>query len=272
MKKVLLTCSGNAFSEGAFHFVRQLNERQPLLLTGVFLPEIVYTNLWSDGGIPLPSYFPIVDPEDEGMHAAMTQFETACQQHNIACRLHQGRTGLPQAEILEETRFADVLIVSSETAYRSFAEGELHPGLHDVLHGAECPVIVVPEQFQFPTRTILLYDGSASSVFAIKQFGYLFPELCDQQTLLVYTKEAGDEHLPQEDNIRELAAQHFKTLEFSRLHLHAKKDLNAWISGQEGVMLVGGAFGRSGLSEAVRKSFMHDLITLRRFPVFVAHR
>jgi hypothetical protein len=271
MKKILLTYSGNAFSQGVFDFVRQLNSRQPVFLTGVFLPEVFYANLWTDAGMPLPAYFPLLDQEDEELQETMKQFKTLCQQHNIACRLHKDFTDLPQAEILKETRFADVLVVSSEKFYESFIEDELHPGLRDVLHGAECPVVVVPEQFQFPNRNILLYDGSASSVHAIKQFAYLFPELCNDETVLVYAKEGGDEHMPAEENIHELTARHFPNLQLSRLHLNPK-DLKNWISEHERVMLVGGAFGRSGFSEVLRKSFMQSLITMRKFPVFIAHR
>ena len=39
MKKVVIAFDGNHFSEGAFEFVRRLNELQPILLTGVFLSD-----------------------------------------------------------------------------------------------------------------------------------------------------------------------------------------------------------------------------------------
>lgn len=271
MKKMLLTYSGTELSQGVFDFVRRLNEQEPVFLTSIFLPEIMYAHLWSDGSTPLPAYFPLLDKEDEEVQEAMQQFEATCRHHHIACRVHKDYSSLPQREILKETRFADVLIVSSEKFYQPFAKDELHPGLRDVLHSTECPVTVVPEQFRFPSKNILFYDGSASSVFAIKQFAYLFPELCANETALVYAKQDTGEHLPHESNIQELAAQHFKNLKLSKLHLE-KKDLRAWVGEKEGVMLVSGSFGRPGFSEVFRKSFMYDLITLRRFPVFIAHK
>ena len=48
--------------------------------------------------------------------------------------------------------------------------------LKDVLHDVACPVLLVPEKFDFPESVILAYDGSEESVYAIKQFAYLFPE------------------------------------------------------------------------------------------------
>ena len=44
MKKILLAFDGSNFSEGAFEFVRRLNDIQPLLVTGVFVPQVAYSN------------------------------------------------------------------------------------------------------------------------------------------------------------------------------------------------------------------------------------
>ena len=47
MKTIILAFDGVHFSEGAFEFARRLNESQPVLLTGVFLPQAELSNLWS---------------------------------------------------------------------------------------------------------------------------------------------------------------------------------------------------------------------------------
>ena len=39
MKKILIAFDGTHFSDGAFEFARRVNELQPILLTGVFLPQ-----------------------------------------------------------------------------------------------------------------------------------------------------------------------------------------------------------------------------------------
>src|SRR4051812_31011256 len=112
MKKMLLTYNGKEFSKGVFEFARQLNALQPVFLTGVFIPELVYANLWTSGDMPLPTYFPLFDQEDEGVQDAMRQFQEACNQNNITCRLHTDYSDLPPTEIVTESRFADVLAIS----------------------------------------------------------------------------------------------------------------------------------------------------------------
>lgn len=273
MKKNLLTYSGRNFSQGVFHFIQQLNVRQPVQVTAIFLPERLYVDLYSDtGGIGLTSYLPLLDQEDEAVQETMKAFDAACRRQNIACRLYKNYATAPEAELLQQARFADALVVSSEKGYQTSIPGELNPSLQKILHSCECPVLIVPEEAPFPEKNILFYDGSASSVFAIKQFAYLFPELCTAETILVYARHNTAENIPHEAAIREWAAPYFTRLKFSTLHPAFEKDMATWASGKEGALLVSGSFGRSGFSELFHKSFTKDLIHLRRFPVFVAHR
>jgi hypothetical protein len=52
MKKILIAFDGIHFSKSAFEFAKKLNEVSPVLLTGVFLPQIIFNT--SFGGYVLP--------------------------------------------------------------------------------------------------------------------------------------------------------------------------------------------------------------------------
>ena len=129
----------------------------------------------------------------------------------------------------------------------------------------------MPEEFNFPAHIILAYDGSSSSVFAIKQFAQLFPELCNRKTILVY---AGDEKhtIPDQVLIEELAARHFRDLTITKINTDDKKEIHNWFYLNRNSIVVSGSFGRSGISELFRRSFMMELIKEYRTPVFIAHR
>src|SRR4051794_31749858 len=105
-----------------------------------------------------------------------------CRKNQIQYRVHETYYGPAPAELRKETRFADALIIGSEGFYSQ--EGTLSDYLKEVLQEAECPVLVVPENYNFPESNILAYDASASSVYAMRQFAYLFPELCSHPSLL----------------------------------------------------------------------------------------
>ncbi|HYM95517.1 MAG TPA: hypothetical protein VET23_15365, partial [Chitinophagaceae bacterium] len=123
----------------------------------------------------------------------------------------------------------------------------------------------------FPSSNLLTYDGSEASVYAIKQFAYLFPEFTDNKTILIYIKEKGEKELPEQVSIEELAARHFKDLTLLRLEANPKKYFSSWLLENKGGILISGAFGRSALSRSFRKSFVTETIREHKLPVFIAH-
>jgi nucleotide-binding universal stress UspA family protein len=274
MRKILLAFDGTNFSEGAFEFARQLNELSPALVTGVFLSQINYANVWGYAeGVMGTSYIPrVVDGETVAVHENIERFESHCQRNNIDYRVHKDFTEFSLAALKKESRFADILILGSESFYENLGINEPNESMKDALHNSECAVFIVPEKFEFPDTNVLSYDGSDDSVYAIKQFAYLFPEFCDNKTLLVYAKEEANGRFPDEQYIEELAARHFTDLRLLKLPAKPEDYFNTWIENRKGAVLISGAFGRSTISQIFKRSFTSDVITDHRLPVFIAHR
>jgi hypothetical protein len=275
MKKFLLAFDGKNFSTGALDFVKTLNEINPILVVGAFLPQASYASLWSNsGGAMVGSWvIPVFEGESSEIgQKSIEHFESYCTRNHLEYRVHKDFYDFAVPEIKKETRFADLMVISSETFYESPGSREPSDYLQEVLHQLECPVVVVPENFDFPTSNILTYDGSETSVYAIKQFAYLFPELCDNTTMLVYAREKGGEEFPEEINIEELAARHFSDLTLLRVEADPRKYFNSWLMEHNKSIVISGAFGRSGLSRAFRKSFVSEIISDHRLPVFLAHK
>lgn len=273
MKKILLAFDGIHFPEGAFEFAQSLNNLNPVLLTGVFLPQVNYANLWSYAdGMNGPLFIPFIEGENEDTVAAnVERFENLCKKNNIDYRVHKDFTDFALPGLKKESRFADLLIIGSESFYENLSPGEPNDNLKDAMHGMECPVIVVPEKYNFPKNNVLSYDGSESSVYAIKQFAYLFPELTTNKTLLVYAKEGTENDIPDLAYIEELAARHYPDLIISRLDINPKKHFNAWLSEMKTAIVISGSFGRSGLAGLFHKSFISEIIKDHRIPVFITH-
>ena len=275
MKKILLAFDGSNFSEGAFEFVRRLNELEPVLVTGVFVPQVDFANLWSYSTATSvgATYVPLLEEEDnELVDQNLMHFEELCEKNGIAYRTHKDFFDFALPELKKESRFADVVIISGELFYKRFLEANQFDYLRDVLHVSESPVLVVPEQYQFPDNNILAYDGSEESVYAIKQFAYIFPELAKNKTLLVYAEDEEEKMFPSKDYIVELATQHFKDLTFYKLEVNPKKYFSTWIMDRKGSMLVSGSFSRSAISQIFKKSFVADIIRNHQVPVFIAHK
>lgn len=274
MKKILLAFDGANFSEGAFEFVRRLNEIQPVLVTGVFVPVVDYANLWGyaeatevDGVY----YLPVLDEEPDILKN-IERFEHLCQINGITYRVHKNLLNSALPELKKETRFADIVLFSGDLFYKGVILRNQFAYLKDALHAAECPVLIVPEKYEFPDNNILAYDGSEDSVFAVKQFAYIFPELAKNNTLLVYADDDEDSDFPAKENIIELATQHFKDLTLYKLGSDSKNYFSSWVNKRKGSILVSGSFSRSEISQILKKSFVTDIIKDHKIPVFIAHK
>ena len=272
MKKVIMPFNGGKFSEGAFSFATSLNNAKPILLTGIFLPQGGFTHFFLFPPSLSGAYVPLEKKvEEENIQKNIERFKSSCKKNNIEYRIHENLDDFAIPELTKETRFADLLIIGSEIFFKNISENDSNIFLEDTLQHTECPVLVVPEKYYFPSQNILAYDGSASSVFAIKQFAYLFPHLCGNKTILVYAAEE-TEDIPAQVNIEELTATHFSNLAITVLTTDRKENFGEWILKHENPILVSGSFGRSGFSYLFTRSFVINIINAHQTPVFIAHQ
>lgn len=272
MKKVILLSDTEQLPEGAFEFASMLNEQEPILLTGVFLPRenLLDTALYYFAGAAAPVLYAADNDSVVATRQAIHQFEERCIRNGIEFRVHEHTFPDIKKGLKKETRFADLLLFSHEAFYENLDPDLFDEYSGDIMHDAECPVLIVPEHFDKLWNVILTYDGSAASVAAIKQFTNTLPEMTSLKAWLVYVDPNDKNDFPDRDYIQELAARHFKDLTLYRLDF-SKKYFDTWMADMNHTILVAGAFNRSGLSLLLRKSFISNLLMEHHIPVFIAH-
>ncbi len=273
MKKVLIVFDGGHTSVGALDFAKQLNEKEPILLTGLFLPSIDYTDvmLFYAGGMAGPLYIPTVDTDPQAISKNVLRFKEFCVKHGIEHRIHEQVFDKVLKVIREETRYADMVLLDGKLFYSNLGEITQREYLENTLYRAECPVLVLPENYTPPQNIVISFDGSESSVFAMKQFTYLLPQFCDLPALLVYASP-DDTHIPGIGIMEELAARHFKDLTIFRLEADAKKYFNTWMMDRGNSLIITGGYHNGGLAQMFRKHFVEDVIKDHKLPVFIAHK
>lgn len=274
MRKILIAFDGTRYSEAALAFASGLNQISPVLVVGAFMPQTSFANFWAPvaGSQAGPEFIPLAgDDSAEQIQKNIRRFEFYCIDHGMEHRVHRDYFDFAIPELKRESRFADLLIVGAQSYYAN-AGGEPNAFLEEILQEVECPVLLVPDQFEFPVVNILAYDGSESSVYAIKQFAYLLPEFSGSDTTLVFARGDEDERLPDELNVGELAERHFANLSLMRFSPNPAKFFATWLSEKKGAILVSGSYGRTGLRRLFHKSFIAGVISDHRIPIFVAHR
>ena len=273
MKKILIAFAGDRYSESTFEFIRRLNQLQPVFAAGLFLPAFDFSKIWifSDP-VSGQTYVPdIYESEvDEHQNAAQT-FRAFCDKEDIKYQVHMDTGQMTVTAIVEESRFADLLIINNEKFYEYLGNDSSNPTLKDALHRAECPVLILPERFDFPERIVLAYDGSASSVFAIKQFIYLFPELTSLDVILSYSSTDVDADIPKAPLLQELLSGRFRNVIYHKAAELPKKLFEKIETEDKRTLVVSGSFGRSMPSQFFKKSYVAEILNRHQLPLFIAH-
>jgi len=178
MKKILIAFDNGHFSEGVFEMARHVNEIEPVHLADFFSPSVHYSNTpVGAGSIAQPFFAPLIEDENVNfIEESNMEFEEKCGENNIRYSIHKDLIDAASPPLRIETCFSDLLISGNEMFYKNLGKEKLNPSLKYAIHEAEHPVSVVPGKFEFPTSNILAYDGSETSVFAIKQFKFFSPE------------------------------------------------------------------------------------------------
>lgn len=197
-------------------------------------------------------------------------FNEACEKREVVHNIHRDR-GIPVREIIEESRFADLIIVDPHTSLTGKYEGAPTRFIKVVLEDSECPVVIAPENFIGIDEIIFAYDGSKSSVFAIKEFTYLLPQFCHKKTVILQVNNENDNTITGKYKLKEWLKNHYVQTEIQLLHGDARYELFNHLLHKENVFLVMGAYGRSIVSHSLRSSHADMLIKMTNVPIFITH-
>jgi hypothetical protein len=171
---------------------------------------------------------------------------------------HAKLTGiLPDKNVIAESRYADMLLIDVRTDI-----------VKDVLYDAECPVVIMPAGFDGIEQVVFTWDGEAASVYAIKQFTYLFPQLKDQQVIVISVNEPAPE---ERYKLKEWLHIHYKNVNFVSTQGNVRLELTELLLQRSRAFIVMGAYGRSAFSNFFSPSHATSVLKMVSQPVFIAH-
>jgi hypothetical protein len=273
MKKLLLAQDAQCLKINAIDFACYVARLTRSRLTGVFLEDVQSERTVSvsqvssrglAGGDREPANASVIAEEN------IRLFKEACVCREVNSKIHRDR-GVPTTEILEESRFADLIILDPEI---SFTPGnESLPGyfVHDILSKAECPVMIAPYDFENIEKIYFAYNSTPSSMFAIKQFTYLFPELAKRKVEVLNVQSGGDGMLEEAFKMKEWMKEHFDDVEYVVLKGDPADQLFGYLLERKNGVIVMGAYGRGMLSRFFKPSHARLIIKTVNMPIFVAH-
>lgn len=272
MKRIVLICDGNNFPSGAFNFIKSLHETEPLFLIGVFFHS---ANL--DVSVPANVAFApdpllsLTDIDIKAVNSSIQYFEQKCQQYGIEHRVHEQKGVFQIDDIVTETRFADVAAMSEQLFFSHIDEDQPNSFMKAVLHSSECPLLIIPETYCPVTHVTIAYDGKKESVFALKQFCFLFPQYTHLPTDIVFWVDKTDDEIPDLEYLQEFAGRHFTDLNIKELFFDPKKYISDWSLKNTDTIFISGSYRKSGLSALLKKSFVENMIKNSSVIIFISH-
>jgi len=272
MKRILFVSTGHEFPKGAFAFLQSLHESEPVFVKGLFFSQIDNQAFAAASQVPVAGpYLRLKEKEKKFTDEQKTLFSRECTAHSIKHQVHGNEDEWSKDLLALESRFSDMVILSGELFCSDIYNDQPNSFLREALHVAECPVMVVPEDYTPVRHLVIAYDGSKESLYALKQFCYLLPQFTDLPTEFIYVKDETTQEIPDIENLRCYSRLHFSSMNFSKLHFAAGRYFATWVGEKQNMMMVSGSFGRNPFSYMTKRSFCEQVVRDHKMPVFIAH-
>jgi len=187
------------------------------------------------------------------------------------------RTDKPIAlqSLITESHFADMLLIDGDESFSNWDTSKPSRFLRSLLADTDCPLMIVPREFSPIEKFVFCYDGSPSSVYAIRQFTYLFPESAERQVeIMMVTDERHTNHFPNHHLLKELLKRKYNVVLQSIIK--SSDTVNAMMdhlqTENKHCMVILGAYQRSSFSRWLYQSTADTLIAGLNMPLFIAHK
>lgn len=272
--KILLGIDAAVFEKSALDFACFIARLTESRVTGIFLdnsaskkPKVLksgHTREKIDGKFTLQT-------EVSAIRQTITHFTDGCINRGALYKIHSA-TGVPADELIYETRFADLLVLDAEMSFKKAFEGMPTNFAKTMLAKAECPVLIAPDRFDRVDEILFTYDGLASSVFAIKQFTYLFPEFRGKRITILHVSDKTSQRDAQASRLIEWLKLYFFDAHIEIHSGNLQSTLLDFCLKRQNLIVVMGAFGRSSVSRFFKESAAELLIETIAHPIFISHR
>jgi nucleotide-binding universal stress UspA family protein len=272
--KILLALDAANFSNEQLDFPAHIARMANAEVTALFLESTVQVYVpfskYGHAGGQLISDEKGIEVKKELGNENIEAYKQACIEKGLSGNFLRAR-GVPEDETIEASRFADLLLMYDDTSFAFNYEEEPTKFAEEVLAHTQCAVMVMPKTMQEINEVFFTSNGSFSSMYAIRQFTYLFPQFRDKKITLLYVTENEDETTKHKRFIKEYLQHHYTNVEFKILMGSPSAAIFSHLSKQKDAMVTFGAYGRSKFSQFFKKSKADNILNKLDIPVFITH-
>jgi len=277
MKKIIAAFDGLKYAESTKDYAVYIAGHTKTHLVGVFLDDPIYTSykvydLVVKDGVSQKKLKEYEEKDRAKRAAAAASFEKDCSKAKLQFSIHHDHNVAISA-LKHESIYSDLLIISSGETLTHYTEKPPTRFIRDLMGDVQCPVLLVPEKYKPLKKVILLYDGAPSSVFAVKMFSYLMPQLKHLETEVVSVKPfTSTLHLPDNRLMKEFMKRHYPNAKYKILKGFADEEIVKYLKDSgKNALVVTGAYRRGMVSRWFKESMADVLQRELELPLFIAH-
>lgn len=193
-----------------------------------------------------------------------------CKERELSCTIKKIK-GIAEEEVITESRFADLLIIGKALSFPFLFDTNPTGFVKNMLLHAQCPVMVLPEEPHAANGVAFCYNGTYSSMYAIRAFAALFPELVTRHCEIVYVCEKGEKTIPLKTQLQEYLKAYNAHVTYKILTGQADKAIQTYLETKTELISTFGAYGRSRVSRFFNSSSADNIIRNLKGPVFITH-
>ena len=270
MKKLLVAFNATNYSNALAQFAIKIARQSNSIIHAVFLsPSFVPMAYPFPGDLPIASagLIPTIETIEETKkltEADMQLFRDDCAAHQVPCNIEQSNN-ITLENLIDHSAFTDLIFCDAKEELGGIS-------IRDLLVDTHCPVLLVPQSVSIPSRVILCYDESFSSILAMKMYSYLFPEWKELPATVLSINPKGDNGLRHDDYLNEWLPQHFPVLQKQILQGNLQRELVSFIrKNDDHPIVVMGAYGRNAVSRLFHRSLSNIVIEETNALLFIMH-
>lgn len=278
MKKIIVVLDGLRFRQNTVDYAIAVAKSEKSHLVGIFLEDFSYRSyglyeLVDESGKVTDRRITMLSEHDKRLRDnAVARFEEICQRAGLNYSIHRDKN-IAIEELLHESIYADLLVIDSHESFSRSQEETPSRFIRHLLADAACPVLMVPNLYKPVGKIVFLFDSTPASVQAVRMFDYLLPGMKQLPAEVITVKNSHEDfHLPDGKLMKEFMKRHFPNAHYNVLKGIPEDEIIQEINEmRSNVLIVLGAYARSGLSRWLNPSMADTLVEGTSVPLFIAH-
>ena len=279
MNKIIAALDGLNLSENTVDYAVYLAKEFDAHIVVAFLEEMVYHSRpgTDDDDFVSTDWSNIdtaVKKEEQLRTDAKNKVQKNLEAAGVHFNIHRDKT-FALKSLIEESHYADLILIDENETFSNWDSSNPSQFIRNLLSDSACPVMLVPGKFRPIEKFVFAYDGSPASVYAIKQFSYLFPVTAVQQVeILMISDDKHTNHFPNQHLLKELLKRKYTTVVASIIKSESIDTalVDHMQTENKNSMLILGAYQRSSFSRWLYQSIADTLISEVEVPLFIAHK